>query len=171
MRPGAVEKIDAEYKRNGTCSIFAIVEPLTGYQHISVRERRTALDWAEEIQYLCDVMYPRAEWIVLVMDNLNTHTLGSLYKRFKPDEAHRLAEQLEIHYTSKHGSWLNMAEIELNVLNRQCLNRRIESLAKLQREVYVWENKRNKNPTPIHWLFNKEKARIKLVSLYPDLSK
>lgn len=171
MRPGAVEKIDAEYKRNGTCSIFAIVEPLTGHQHISVRERRTALDWAEEIQYLCDVMYPRAERIVLVMDNLNTHALGSLYKRFKPDVARRLAGRLEIHHTPKHGSWLNMAEIELNVLSRQCLNRRIESLAKLQREVRAWENKRNKEPTPIHWLFTKEKARVKLVSLYPDLSK
>lgn len=133
MRPGAVEKIDAEYKHNGTCSIFAIVEPLTGHQHISVRKRRTALDWAEEIQYLCDVMYPRAERIVLVMDNLNTHALGSLYKRFKPDVARRLAGRLEIHHTPKHGSWLNMAEIELNVLSRQCLNRRIESLAKLQR--------------------------------------
>ena len=135
MRPGAVEKIDAEYKHNGTCSIFAIVEPLTGHQHISVRERRTALDWAEEIRYLCDVMYPRAERIVLVMDNLNTHTLGSLYKRFKPDEAGRLAGRLE------------------------------------QREVRAWENKRNKKPTPIHWLFTKEKARVKLVSLYPDLTR
>lgn len=102
--PGAVEKIDAEYKRNGTCSIFAIVEPLTGHQHISVRERRTALDWAEEIQYLCDVMYPRAERIVLVMDNLNTHALGSLYKRFKPDVARRLAGRLEIHHTPKRRS-------------------------------------------------------------------
>ena len=135
MRPGAVEKIDAEYKRNGTCSIFVVVEPLTGHQHISVRERRTALDWAEEIRYLCDVMYPRAERIVLVMDNLNTHTLGSLYKRFKPDEARRLAGRLE------------------------------------QREVRAWENKRNKKPTPIHWLFTKEKARVKLVSLYPDLTR
>lgn len=135
MRPGAVEKIDAEYKRNGTYSIFAVVEPLTGHQHISVRERRTALNWAEEIRYLCDVMYPRAERIVLVMDNLNTHTLGSLYKRFKPDEARRLAGRLE------------------------------------QREVRAWENKRNKKPTPIHWLFTKEKARVKLVSLYPDLTR
>lgn len=115
MRPGAVEKIDAEYKRNGTCSIFAVVEPLTGHQHISVQERRTALDWSEKIRYLCDVMYPRAERIVLVMDNLNTYTLGSLYKRFKPDEARRLAGRLEIHHTPKHGSWLNMVEIELNV--------------------------------------------------------
>ena len=104
MRPGAVEKIDAEYERNGTCSIFAIVEPLTEHQHISVRERRTVLDWAEEIQYLCDVMYSRAERIVLVMDNLNTHTLGSLYKRFQPDEARRLAGHLEIHHTPKHGN-------------------------------------------------------------------
>ena len=107
MRPGAVEKIDAEYKRNGTCSIFAIVEPLTGHQHISVRERRTALDWAEEIQYLCDVMYPRAERIVLVMDNLNTHALGSLYKRFKPDVARRLAvgdtPYAEAWQLAKHG--------------------------------------------------------------------
>jgi hypothetical protein len=145
MRPGAVEKIDAEYKRNGTCSIFAAVEPLTGRQHISVRERRTALDWAEEIQYLCDVMYPQAEQIILVMDNLNTHTPGSLYKRFRPDEANRLARRLEIHHTPKHGSWLNMAEIELNVLSRQCLNRRIESRTKLQREGRAWENKRNRN--------------------------
>lgn len=171
MRPGAVEKIDAEYKRNGTCSIFAVVEPLTGHQHISVREWRTALDWAEEIRYLCDVMYPRAERIVLVMDNLNTHTVDSLYKRFKPDEARQLAGRLEIHHPRKHGSWLNMAEIELNVLTRQCLNRRIESLAKLQREVRAWENKRNKKPTPIHWLFTKEKTRVKLVSLYPDLTR
>ena len=155
----------------GPAVSFAIVEPLTGHQHISVRKRRTALDWAEEIQYLCDVMYPRAERIVLVMDNLNTHALGLLYKRFKPDVARRLAGRLEIHHTPKHGSWLNMAEIELNVLSRQCLNRRIESLAKLQREVRAWENKRNKKPTPIHWLFTKEKARVKLVSLYPDLSK
>lgn len=137
MRPGAVEKIDAEYKRNGTYSIFAIVEPLTGHQHISVWERRTALDWAEEIQYLCDGMYPRAERIVLVMDNLNTHTLGSLYKRFKPDEAHRLAERFEIHHTPKHGSWLNMAEIELNVLNRQCLNKRIEPCQAAARSLCV----------------------------------
>ncbi len=116
-------------------------------------------------------MYPRAERIVLVMDNLNTHMLGSLYKRFKPDEARRLAGRLGIHHTPKHGSWLNMAEIELNVLTRQCLNRRIESLAKLQREVSAWENKRNKKPTPIHWLFTKEKNRVKLVSLYPDLTR
>lgn len=169
MRPGDDMKLDSEYERKGTCSIFAMVEPLTGKQHVSVRERRTALDWAEEIQYLCDVMYPDAQKILLVMDNLNTHVLGSLYKRFKPEEAHRLARKLEIHYTPKHGSWLNMAEIELNVLTRQCLNRRVESIEKLEKEIQAWENKRNKKPTPIHWLFTKEKARAKLASLYPDL--
>lgn len=169
MRPGDNMKVDSEYKRNGTCSIFAMVEPLTGKQHISVRERCTAIDWAEEIQYLCDVMYPNVEQIVLVMDNLNTHVRGSLYKRFILEDARRLAKKLDIHYTPKHGSWLNMAEIELNVLTRQCLNRRIESIEKMKKEIQVWENKRNKNPTPIHWLFTKEKARAKLVSLYPDL--
>lgn len=128
MRPGQDLREDTEYERNGTCSIFAVVEPLTGRQHISVRERRTALDWAEEIQYLCDVMYPDAQKIIVVMDNLNTHAKSSLYKRFKPQEAHRLARRLEIHYTPKHGSWLDMAEIELNILTRQCLARRIDSI-------------------------------------------
>lgn len=170
VRPGQNLKEDAEYVRNGTCSIFALVEPLTGCQHISVRERRTAIDWADEIQYICNVMYPNAQNIVIVIDNLNTHTIGSLYKRFKPEEARRLARRLELHYTPKHGSWLNMAEIELNILTRQCLDRRIESLDKLQKEVAVWERKRNSNPTPIHWHFTINKARTKLVSLYPDLT-
>ena len=169
VRPGQNLKEDAEYKRNGTCSIFAVVEPLTGRQHISVRERRTAIDWADEIQYICNVMYPDAQRIVVVMDNLNTHAIGSLYKRFKPQEARRLARRLEIHYTPKHGSWLNMAEIELNILSRQCLDRRIAFLDKLQKETAVWEKKRNSNPTPIHWHFTIDKARTKLVSLYPDL--
>lgn len=139
VRPGQNMKEDAEYKRNGTCSIFAVVEPLTGRQHISVRKRRTAIDWADEIEYICDVMYPDAQKIVIVMDNLNTHAIGSLYKRFKPQEARRLARRLEIHYTPKHGSWLNMAEIELNILTRQCLDRRIAFLDKLQKETAVWE--------------------------------
>ena len=162
VRPGQNLKEDAEYKRNGTCSIFAVVEPLTGRQHISVRERRTAIDWADEIQYICNVMYPDAQRIVVVMDNLNTHAIGSLYKRFKPQEARRLARRLEIHYTPKHGSWLN-------ILSRQCLDRRIAFLDKLQKETAVWEKKRNSNPTPIHWHFTIDKARTKLVSLYPDL--
>ena len=162
-------KIDSEYKRNGTCSIFAIVEPLTGLQHISLRKRRTALDWADEIKYLCDEMYPSVDKIVLVMDNLNTHAIGSLYKRFKPEEASRLRRKLEIHYTPKHGSWLDMAEIELNILTRQCLDRRISSFEKLARELAAWEKDRNENLTPIHWQFTLPKARTKLVSLYPDL--
>ena len=169
MRPGQNRKEDTEYERNGTCSIFAVVEPLTGLQHISVRERRTALDWAEEIQYLCDVMYPDAQNIVVVMDNLNTHAIGSLYKRFKPQEARRLARRLEIHYTPKHGSWLDMAEIELNILTRQCLDRRIDSIGKLKKEIAAWEKERNSRLTPIHWHFTIGKARTKLVSLYPDL--
>ena len=169
MRPGQNLKEDAEYERNGTCSIFAVIEPLTGRQHISVRERRTALDWAEEIQYICDVMYPKAKTIVVVMDNLNTHAKSSLYKRFKPQEAHRLARRLEVHYTPKHGSWLDMAEIELNILTKQCLARRVDSIDKLQKEVAVWEKERNAKLTPIHWHFTIDKARTKLVSIYPDL--
>jgi len=175
MRPAADgkeasnAKIDSEYKRNGTCSIFAVVEPKTGRQHVSARERRTALDWAEEIKYLCDEMYPNAAKIILAMDNLNTHVIGSLYKRFKPEEATRLRRKLEIHYTPKHGSWLNIAEIELNILTRQCLDRRISSLAKLKQELAAWEKERNKHITPIHWHFTLPKARTKLVSLYPDL--
>jgi len=169
MRPGDDKKIDSEYERHDTCSIFTMVEPLTGKQHISPRPRRTSLDWADEIKYLCDTMYPDATKIVLVMDNLNTHVIGSLYKRFKPVEARRLAKKLEVHYTPKHGSWLNMAEIEINVLTRQCLNRRIPSMEKLKKEIQVWSNDRNKKPVPIHWHFTTSMARIKLVSLYPNL--
>lgn len=160
MQPGSDMKVNSEYARNGTCSIFAVVEPLTGRQHISVRERRTALDWAEEIKYICDVMYPSAKRIVLVMDNLNTHVIGSLYKRFIPAEARRLARKLELHY---------IAEIEINVLTRQCLNRRIANIEKLRKEVAAWEKQRNKNPTPVQWQFTTEKARVKLASLYPNL--
>lgn len=131
MRPGDDKKVDSEYTRNGTCSIFAFVEPLGGVHHVSVREHRTAIDWAEEIQYLVDVMYPDVEKIILVMDNLNTHKPASLYKKFKPEEARRILKKLEIHYTPKHGSWLDIAEIELNVMTRQCLSRRIGSLEHL----------------------------------------
>ena len=153
MRSGQNLKEDTEYERNGTCSIFAVIEPLTGRQHISVRQRRTAIDWAEEIQYIYDVMYPKAKTIVVVMDNLNTHAKSSLYKQFKPQEAHRLARRLEIHYTPKHGSWLDMAEIELNILTRQCLVRHVDSIDKLQKEVAVWEKERNAKLTHIHWHF------------------
>lgn len=139
MRPGDDKKVDSEYTRNGTCSIFAFIEPLGGMHHVSVREHRTAKDWAEEIKYLSDVMYPNAEKIILVMDNLNTHAPSSLYKAFTPEEARRIIKRLEIHYTPKHGSWLDIAEIELNVMTRQCLSRRISSIENLQRELSVWE--------------------------------
>lgn len=125
MRPGDDKKADAEYIRNGTCSIFAFIEPPGGRHHVSVREHRTAVDWAEEIKYLMDEMYPDAEKIILVMDNLNTHKPASLYKKYPPEEARRIMKKLEIHYTPKHDSWLDIAEIELNVMTRQCLSRRI----------------------------------------------
>lgn len=169
MRPGDDKKVDSEYTRNGTCSIFAFIEPLGGMHHVSVREHRTAKDWAEEIKYLSDVMYPNAEKIILVMDNLNTHAPSSLYKAFTPEEARRIIKRLEIHYTPKHGSWLDIAEIELNVMTRQCLSRRISSIENLQRELSVWENERNSKQAGVNWQFKTKDARIKLTSLYPNL--
>ena len=171
MRPGQNLKEDAEYERNGTCSIFAVIEPLTGRQHISVRERRTALDWAEEIQYICDVMYPKAKTIVVVMDNLNTHAKSSLYKRFKPQEAHRLARRLEIHYTPKHGSWLDIAEIELSALARQCIGKnRIPDLEALRNLLKPWYTDRNQKQRGVDWHFTTEEARGKLKRLYPIIN-
>lgn len=169
MRPGDDKKVDSEYTRNGTCSIFAFIEPLGGTHHISVREHRTARDWAEEIKYLCDVMYPGAEKIILVMDNLNTHKCASLYKAFSPEEARRIMKRLEIHYTPKHGSWLDIAEIELNVMTRQCLSRRIDSIEHLKKELSVWEKERNSKHARVNWQFNTKDARTKLISLYPEV--
>ena len=151
MKPGNDKKIDSEYVRNGTCSIFAFVEPLAGWHHQSVREHRTAVDWAEEIKWLVDNR-PEAKKIVLVMDNLNTHKIASLYKKYDPETARSIRRKLEIHYTPKHGSWLDMAEIELNMMTRQCLNRRIQDISILS----VWQ-------------FRTEDARVKLISLYPKL--
>ena len=170
MRPGDDRKTDSEYVRKGTCSIFVFVEPLGGKHHVSVHERRTAIDWAMEIKYLSDEMYPDVEKIILVMDNLNTHKTSSLYKVFSPKEARRIIKRLEIHYTPKHGSWLNMAEIELNVMTRQCLSRRIESIYLLKAELAAWESERNLNKTKIQWHFQTANAREKLISLYPLLS-
>ena len=167
MRPGDTEKIDSEYVRNGTCSIFVFVEPLRGVRHVSVCEHRTAINWAEEIRYLVDVSYPDCDKIILVMDNLNTHALSSLYKAFPAPEARRIAKKLEIHYTPKHGSWLNIAEIELNVMTRQCLSRRIEDIVLLRQELAAWECDRNKHTAYIQWHFTTDNARAKLVSLYP----
>lgn len=169
MRPGDNKKVDSEYVRKGTCSIFAFVEALAGKHHVSVREHRTAIDWAEEIKYLVDVMYPQKKKIILVMDNLNTHKAASLYKAFPPEEARRITKKLEIHYTPKHGSWLNIAEIELNVMTRQCLLRRIESIDILRTELSAWESEHNNNYAKINWQFTTKDARIKLVSLYPEL--
>ena len=169
MRPGDNKKVDSEYVRNGTCSIFAFVEPLGGCHHVSVREHRTAVDWAEEIKYLVDVMYPDAEKIILVMDNLNTHKPASLYKKYPPEEARRIIKKLEIHYTPKHGSWLDIAEIELNVMTRQCLSRRIESIDILRSELSAWEVERNEMQAHVNWQFRTKDARIKLLSLYPEL--
>ena len=169
MRPGDNKKVDSEYVRNGTCSIFAFIEPLGGKHHVSVREHRTAVDWAEEIKYLVDEMYPNAEKIILVMDNLNTHKPSSLYKKFKPEEARRIIKKLEIHYTPKHGSWLDIAEIELNVMTRQCLNRRIDSIEKLTSELAAWEKERNENHAKVNWHFRTKDARVKLISLYPEI--
>ena len=167
MRPGDTTRIDSEYVRNGTCSIFVFTAPLEGIRHVSVLEHRTALDWAEQIKYLCDVMFPDAERIVLVMDNLNTHKPASLYKRFHPEEARRLLRRLDIHYTPKHGSWLDIAEIELNVMTRQCLSRRIETIEELRFQLDAWECHRNDNCSKIKWQFKTADARTKLISLYP----
>ncbi len=167
MRPGDTQKIDSEYVRNGTCSIFVFVEPLGGVRHVSVRKRRTAVDWAEEIRYLTDVSYPDRDKIILVMDNLNTHVLSSLYKTFPAPEARRIAKKLEIHYTPKHGSWLDIAEIELNVMTRQCLSRRIEDIELLRHQLAAWECDRNAHSACIKWQFTTDNARTKLLSLYP----
>ena len=168
-QPGELEKYDSEYERNGVSHLFMFFEPLTGRRHVKVTERRTAVDWAQQIQELIDIHYPQAERITLVMDNLNTHVGASLYKAFEPQEARRLLEKLDIHYTPKHGSWLNMAEIELSVLSRQCLDRRIPDQETLNREVNAWEAKRNASATPVNWRVTTDDARIKLKRLYPTL--
>jgi len=170
MRPGDDLKMDSEYIREGTCSIFAFTEPLGGVRHVSVREQRTAIDWAQEIRYLSDVLYPKAEKIILVIDNLNTHAIASLYKTYPPEDARRIARRLEIHYTPKHGSWLNMCEIELNVMTRQCLSRRINNMGTLRNELAEWESDRNTETAKISWHFRIKDSRVKLISLYPKFS-
>jgi DDE superfamily endonuclease len=167
--PGQPERVDYEYERKGTANLFMVCEPLTGRRHVQVTERRTAVDFAHVIQDLVDVQYPQAEKIVLVLDNLNTHTPASLYAAFAPAEARRLIERLEIHYTPKHGSWLNMAEIELSVLATQCLDRRIPDPTTLAREVAAWERQRNAAQCRVDWRFTTHDARIKLKRLYPSI--
>lgn len=160
---------DYEYERCGTANLFLFTEPLGGWRHVNVTERRTAVDWAYQIQELLDVHYPTVRKVRLVMDNLNTHTLASLYETFDPVEARRLAKRLDIHYTPKHGSWLNVAEIEMSVLSRQCLSKRIADPETLKREVKAWQKSRNRNTTGIDWQFTAEDARIKLKRLYPHI--
>jgi len=169
MQSGEPKRIDNEYVRNGTCSIFIFTEPLAGFRHVSARERRTKLDWAHEVKELLTVHYPNTPKVCLVMDNLNTHNLSSLYEAFEPQEARALAKRLEIHYTPKHGSWLNIAEIELSVLSSQCLSRRIDSLTKLNSQASIWEHDRNQNQKSVDWQFTTADARTKLKRLYPVL--
>jgi len=168
-KAGQVERYDTEYKRNGTANIFMAFEPLKGMRFTSVTEHRTSVDWAKFIKELVDEHYSDAEKIVLVMDNLNTHKKASLYEAFAPKEAKIIADKLEIHYTPKHGSWLNMAEIELSHLSRQCLDRRIESKEFLTQEVAAWNSERNEKKVTAKWQFRTEDARVKLHKLYPTI--
>jgi len=167
MRPGDAGRYDGEYVRNGTANLFIASEPLAGWRHVEVTGRRTRADFAHFVRDLVDGRYRDAERVVLVMDNLNTHTTGSLYEAFEPAEARRIADKLEIHYTPRHGSWLNMAEVELSVLARQCLDERMEDKATVVREVAAWEADRNQRKVGIDWRFTTADARIKLKRLYP----
>lgn len=167
-KPGQDLKEDSEYVRHGTCSIFCWVEPLRGWRRIDAQPRRTKLDWAHQVQRLLEVDYPDADKVVLVMDNLNTHNLSSLYEAFEPEKAFALAQRLEIHHTPKHGSWLNIAEIELSALTRQCLDRRISDLDMLNTELAAWQHATNTAQRQVDWQFTTEDARIKLRHLYPN---
>jgi hypothetical protein len=164
---GRLHRFDHEYERKGTRNLFMICEPQTGWRHVEVTQRRTKTDFAQQMKWLVDERYPEAEKIRVILDNLNTHGPGSLYEAFERGEARRLVEKLEFHYTPKHGSWLNMAEIELSILQRQCLNRRIGDEATLKREVAAWEQQRNKDKETIDWRFTITDAREKLKRLYP----
>jgi hypothetical protein len=167
--PGQPERFDYEYVRNGTADLFMISEPLAGWRAVRVTGRRTAVDFAEVVRWLVEEVHEEAEKVVLVMDNWNTHKLASLYEAFPPERARRIVEKLEIHHTPKHGSWLNMAEIELAVLATQCLDRRIDSRGGLEREVATWEEERNERQVEVVWQFTTADARIKLRRLYPAI--
>ena len=168
MRSGSIEKVDSEYVREGTCSIFIFTEPLGGWRHSEALPHRTKVDWANQVKWVLDEQYPDAEKVVLVMDNLNTHTISSLYEAFPPEEAFRLAQRLEIHFTPKHGSWLNIAECELSALAAQCLGkRRIPDIDSLNVELSSWNVQRNRAQKGVVWQFTTDDARIKLRRLYP----
>jgi transposase len=167
--PGQPARYDYEYKRNGVANLFMIFEPLKGQRQVKVTDRRTKKDFAECMRQLVDVICPDAEQIVLVMDNLNTHKKASLYETFEPSEAKRIADKLEIHYTPKHGSWLNMAEIEMSVMSRQCLRERMDNVQQLAKETLLWQQHRNCKEAKVDWRFTTDDARIKLKKLYPSI--
>ena len=166
--PGQVARYDYEYERNGVRNLFMFFEPLRGWRHVKVTERRTKVDWAHCMKQLVDEFYPHAIRVRVVQDQLNTHNPAALYEVFEPQEAKRLLDRLEFHYTPKHGSWLNMAEIEFSVLSRQCLDQRIPDEPTLVGEIAAWEENRNNNETKVHWRFTTQDARIKLKKLYPS---
>jgi hypothetical protein len=166
--PGKPQRFDYEYHRRGTCNIFLHVEPKGGWRHVEVTERRTFQDFAHQMKALADVHYPDARKIRVVVDNLNTHTPAALYEAFPPEEARRILRRLEFHHTPKHGSWLNMAEIEFSVLSRQCLNRRLGDMETVRREIAAWQAPRNQAGATIKWRFTADKAREKLKRLYPS---
>jgi hypothetical protein len=166
---GRLQRYDYEYTRQGVSNLFILFEPLAGRRQVKVTDRRTSRDWAELMREMVDEHYPEAEVITLVLDNLNTHTTASLYEAFPPEEARRIARRLELHYTPKHGSWLNLAEIELSVLSQQCLDRRIADKATLTEEVGNWEVERNRAGATVNWRFTTDDARIKLKKLYPSI--
>jgi len=167
---GRRERFDYEYERNGTRNLFMCCEPLVGWRHVEVTERRTMVDFAHQMRWLVDTAYPKVEKIRVVLDNLNTHRLASLYQTFEPKQAGRIRKRLEFHHTPKHGSWLNMAEIEFSVLSKQCLNRRIGDEGTLKREIAALETERNQAAATIHWRFSTEDARVKLQHIYPSVS-
>lgn len=171
MKPtgASTQRFDNEYERHGTCALFLLFEPLVSWREVLVRERRTGLDYAGVVRYLCDEKYPTVEKIVLVQDNLNTHGVWSLYQAFEPHEAQRLAQRIEWHYTPRHGSWLNMAEIELSVLARQCLKERMETQQNIKDQVGAWQQRRNAAKVRVEWRFGVQDARCKLKRLYPKL--
>jgi hypothetical protein len=170
LRPGQPQREDYEYVRHGTVNAFMFFAPLLAWRHLTVTDRRTRVDWAVAMRAVIDDHFPAAETIVLVMDNLNTHTPASFYEAFEPEEARRLAAKLEIHYTPRHGSWLNMAEIELSVFDRQCLDRRLPTKELVEQEANAWESKRNDRQMTVDWRFTTADARIKLKRLYPSVS-
>jgi len=169
VQPGNVALYDYEYTRNGVANLFMMFEPLAYWRTVTVTKQRTMQDFAHCLRYLADIRYPDAEIIILVMDNLNTHSLASLYATFEPEEARRLSQRFEIHHTPKHGSWLDMAELEIGIMSRQCLGRRIPTLDKMNSEVQAWATQRNNQKVTVHWHFTTADARIKLRHLYPRI--